>query len=424
MKHIISDNYLLKLFRSIQEPKITYQRQPIHTVYGGANRFTQKTFSKLQKLSLDYFHKYFSSPVVLSSLFDIPSDLAEIIYNRAQMKLEKQAIEDFRIDFEDGLGIYPDMEEDYYATNAANALFQTVQNKTIPPFVGIRIKSLSQTSRFRAVHTLDLFLSKYLSLTDSLPSNFVITLPKVTSLSQVEVLVQILEELENNHIIPDGSLKIDLMVETPQILVGKGGLILPQIIEACKGRLVSLAYGAYDFTSLMGVVASEQSLHHSYSTTVRHIMKIASSSYNIRLSDGATNLIPIDKKENKLSDQLIADIIKLNFNNVTKSLEEGFYQSWDLHPSQIPIRYIANYTFFLTNLPIHIIRMNEFLDSLARVSQTGGLVDDKATAEGLYNYFKHGLSIGALMEEDLNSLKLSIEELKLNSLEKIIDKRL
>ena len=78
-------------------------------------------------------------------------------------------------------------EEDAAAIAAANANPGT-------PFHGLRIKSLEAPTRRRAVRTLDLFL-KEATITDG----FVITLPKVTSVEQVEAMVLVLETLEQQY---------------------------------------------------------------------------------------------------------------------------------------------------------------------------------------------------------------------------------
>jgi hypothetical protein len=38
---------------------------------------------------------------------------------------------------------------------------------------------------------------------------------------------------------------------------------------------------------------------------------------------------------------------RLHYEDVRHSLMDGFYQSWDLHPAQLPSRYAAVYAFFL-----------------------------------------------------------------------------
>ena len=70
--------------------------------------------------------------------------LSYSVYNKIIKKLKTEAVEDFRIDFEDGFGNRPDDEEDETAVNAANELALAMKNKTLSPFIGIRIKPLQK----------------------------------------------------------------------------------------------------------------------------------------------------------------------------------------------------------------------------------------------------------------------------------------
>ena len=110
-----------------------------------------------------------------------PAWLSYTIYNKIIEKLKTEAVEDFRIDFEDGFGNRPDEEEDATAVNAANELAEGMKNKTISPFIGIRIKPFTEDLKTRGVRTLDIFLTTLLEKTNGkLPDNFIVMLPKVT----------------------------------------------------------------------------------------------------------------------------------------------------------------------------------------------------------------------------------------------------
>ena len=90
------------------------------------------------------------------------------VYARVVDKLDREPIEDLRIDFEDGYGPRPDDEEDAAATDAARALRRAVEAGTAPPFFGIRFKNLERPTRRRGVRTLDLFIGE-LARTGGLP---------------------------------------------------------------------------------------------------------------------------------------------------------------------------------------------------------------------------------------------------------------
>ena len=118
-----------------------------------------------------------------------PAWLPYSVYNKIIKKLKKEAVEDFRIDFEDGFGNRPDEEEDATAITAANELAKGMKNKTISPFIGIRIKPFTEDLKYRGVRTLDIFLTTLLEKTKGkLPGNFVVMLPKVTIPEQVTTL--------------------------------------------------------------------------------------------------------------------------------------------------------------------------------------------------------------------------------------------
>ena len=129
-------------------------RQPVHTVYGGAHLFRADTAKRLGEKALSSLNEYapdfatFAKAIELPGVenFDFSQDsvaaLAEHIekdpnaarkknfpawfaytlYQRVLEKLKREAVEDFRIDFEDGFGNRPDEEEDRYAAEAAAEL--------------------------------------------------------------------------------------------------------------------------------------------------------------------------------------------------------------------------------------------------------------------------------------------------------------
>jgi hypothetical protein len=77
---------------------------------------------------------------------------------------------------------------------------------------------------------------------------------------------------------------------------------------------------------------------------------------------------------------------------VTRSLERGFYQGWDLHPGQLPTRYAATYAFFRSGLP----RALERLRAYAEQRPAGSIADEPATARALADYVLRGLDCGAV----------------------------
>jgi hypothetical protein len=125
----------------------------------------------------------------------IANELAETVHARVAGKLEREPVEDFRIDFEDGYGFRPDEEEDAAADSAASESARAMAEGSLPAFFGIRIKPLNKECKARSVRTLQIFLDRLLQLTGGrAPENFVVTLPKITTPGQVDELARFLEQ--------------------------------------------------------------------------------------------------------------------------------------------------------------------------------------------------------------------------------------
>ena len=171
-------------------------RQPVHTVYVPADRIEPD-------LLATYANEAQMSIVESGAEFLEVLGGDEDLVGRVLAKLEREAIEDLRIDFEDGYGARSDDEEDEAARAAAGVLAQWVKKGKAPPFHGIRFKSLEQPTRGRGLRTLALFLE---SLTGEvgLPAGFVLTLPKVTSVDQVAAMTLAAERLEQGLGLPPG----------------------------------------------------------------------------------------------------------------------------------------------------------------------------------------------------------------------------
>src|SRR5687768_18086886 len=89
------------------------ERQPVHTVYGGAQLFKSDTTQRLGALALRALQEYAPDARTFGAAIGLNRpELAETIYGRVAEKLRREAVEDFRIDFEDGYGNRPDAEED------------------------------------------------------------------------------------------------------------------------------------------------------------------------------------------------------------------------------------------------------------------------------------------------------------------------
>src|SRR5512140_2205919 len=172
-------------------------RQAVHTVYGGAHLFTADTPKKLGELALKSLDAYAGDAATFAEAIGISGALAPKVLERVREKLRREPVEDFRIDFEDGYGNRADEEEDGHAVLAAQQVATGAGSGTLPPFLGIRIKPLTRELAGRSLRTLDIFLTELLDKTGGkLPDNFVVTLPKIQSKTDVETLADVFEALE------------------------------------------------------------------------------------------------------------------------------------------------------------------------------------------------------------------------------------
>ena len=162
------------------------RRQPVHTVYGGAHLFKSDTVVKLGSLAVRSLETFAPDAKTFAGAIGLPTEMADTIYERVLEKINREAIEDFRIDFEDGYGTRPDEEEDGHTVLAAQEVAKGLEAGTLPPFIGIRIKTFSEELYKRSIRTLDLFLTTLVKETNGrLPENFVVTLPKIVDSAQV-----------------------------------------------------------------------------------------------------------------------------------------------------------------------------------------------------------------------------------------------
>lgn len=111
---------------------------------------------------------------------------------------------------------------------------------------------------------------------------------------------------------------------------------------------------------------------------------------------------------------------KLGFGHTMHSLINGFYQGWDLHPAQLPMRYAAVYTFFLESYEDASIRLKNFVDKAAQATLSGDVFDDAATGQGLLNYFLKAVNCGAISEKEMLATGLTLEEIRSRSFYRIL----
>jgi hypothetical protein len=411
-------------------------RQPVHSVYGGAHLFKADSASKIASVALAALDEYAPDAATLAAILGLEKELAATIRPRVVEKLKREAVEDFRIDFEDGYGTRPDAEEDGHARSVAEEVATGVAAGTLPPFIGIRIKPMSKELHQRSLRTLDLFVSTLVKKTRGrLPANFVVTVPKLMGPGHVSAVAAACGALEKKLRLRAGAVRLELMIETPQSILGPDGSVaLRGLVAAGRGRVRGAHFGTYDYTALCGITASWQHMRHAACDFAKHMMQVSLAQSGVLLSDGATNIMPIaphkpasgqplsdaQRRENR---EVVHRAWKLHFDDVQHSLVNGFYQGWDLHPAQLPTRYAALYAFFLSARAAATARLRNFVEKAAQATLVGDVFDDAATGQGLLNFFVRGLSSGAITWEEAAETGLSIEELQSRSFLKILESR-
>ncbi|HKS43988.1 MAG TPA: aldolase [Amycolatopsis sp.] len=350
-------------------------RQPVHTVYVPANRFSADLVAKWGEQASEVFAKH-------GDELGLDPEIAE----RVRRKLAREPIEDLRIDFEDGYGHPGDEAEDA----AALACARTLAGMAVrPPFAGIRFKSFERASRRRGIRTLDVFLD---GLEGVLPPGFVVTLPKVTAVEQVSAAAGVIADLEAVYGLAPGALRFEVQIETSQSIVdAEGSVAVARIVQAAAGRCTGLHYGTYDYSAGLGIAAGYQSMDHPAADFAKAFMQVAAAGTGVRLSDGSTNLLPVG--------DAVLPAWREHLRLVRRSLERGFYQGWDLHPHQLPTRFAGTYAFFREGLPSAAARLRDHVGQAE-----SGVLDEPATVQALATFLLRGLDCGAIDEDEVTKL--------------------
>jgi citrate lyase beta subunit len=451
-------------------PGATGDRQPVHTVYGGAHLFRAGTARRLGQTALRSLEEFAPDFIAFAKVLAIPGAerlpdssgaaatiarsmeagpqaarkenpstwFAHTLYRRVREKLQREPVEDFRIDFEDGYGNRPDEEEDGHAASAAGEVAAGMTTGELPPFLGIRIKPFTEELRDRSIRTLDIFLTELVSKTrGKLPGRFFVTLPKITIPEEVAAVGEICSRLEAALGLEAGVLRVELMIETTQAVFNeRGEMNLLALVAAGRGRCIAAHFGTYDYTAGRNITAAYQHMTHFACDFAREMMQVAYAGTGLWMSDGATNILPVSphraaKNGPPLTAREVAEnraavhqAWKLHFEHIRHSLRNGYYQGWDLHPAQLATRYAAVYSFFLENLDAASERLRNFIQMAAQATVVGEVFDDAATGQGLLNYFLRAINCGAITAEEAQSLTgLTLADLQSTSFVKILESR-
>ncbi|MEV0965004.1 aldolase/citrate lyase family protein [Streptomyces sp. NPDC049910] len=365
-------------------------RQPVHTVYVPGDAFDAGTIRSWGDQALASLDEHAPDAATLARVLGLSGDLAEAVYTRVRAKLEREPVEDLRVDFEDG---YHGHDEDADAARAARLVAEAHARGTAPPYTGIRMKCMEAAVRDRGIRTTDVFLT---GLTEhgGLPGGLVLTLPKVTYPEQVTAFVRLLEAFEKAHGLDTGRIGFEIQVETSQaILAADGTATVARMIDAAGGRATGLHYGTFDYSACLGVSAAHQASDHPAADHAKAVMQVAAAGTGVRVSDGSTNVLPVGG-----TDQ-VHQAWRLHYGLTRRALARAYYQGWDMHPGHLPTRYAAVFAFYREGLEAAAARLAAYV---ARTE--GGIMDEPATAKALSGYLLRGLDCGALDDAEVARL--------------------
>jgi hypothetical protein len=409
---------------------VKLSRQPVHTVYGGAHLFTAAIAEKFGAHALNMLKQYAPNAGEFAKLCGItgPKKHLALLYTRVTSKLRLEPVEDFRIDFEDGFGTRSDAVEDDEAERTARETALALRKNLLPPFFGIRVKPLAGRTSGRAARTLQIYLTTLRNETAGQPPpNFTVTLPKISSAGEVAAAEKLLSELESRLGIPERTIMLELMAETPGAFFRPDGVpALPSLLAAARDRCRGIHLGPYDFTAALQVSSFFQGLGHPACDFARLLMTFAVAGTSIAAADGPTTILPVGphralsgkrltKKQMTENKTVIAAAWRSSVLNLRHALSMGLYQGWDLHPAQLPVRYAAIYDFFLAQRDSTIGRLNKFLDQRGQAVRSGEAFDDAASVRGMLLFFHRGFSCGAFTVDDLAFAGVTEEDLSVES---------
>jgi HpcH/HpaI aldolase/citrate lyase family len=345
-------------------------RQPVHTAYVPADRYDGETARAWGAEALSLLHEH----APRGDLLGVDDD----VYTRVVDKLGREPVEDLRVDFEDGYGDRPDAEEDQHA-RAAGAELAAVGTTGS----GVRIKSFEPATRARALRTLDRLLSSI----GQVPDGFVVTLPKVTAPEQVRAMEEVCAAVDETF--GGTQLRYELQVETPAAVARMGEIVAVAVAGA---RCAGLHYGTYDYSAALGVAAAFQSMDHPVADHAKAVMQVAAATAGLRVVDGSSNVLPVG------DEHAVRAAWALHMRLVDRSMRQGIYQGWDLHPGQLVSRYAASFSFYRNGFSAAAARLRDY-----RAQVSGGVLDEPATARALAGYLTRGLDCGALDEAEVQS---------------------
>lgn len=359
------------------------------------------------------------------------------VHARVHKRLQARPVEDLRIDFEGGYGTRDDVEEDRHASSAAEAVAVAADRGTLSPRVGLRIKPLSRHATGRAVRTLELFFDTLAGAIKTsgaagdrlvwpswggVAGELVLTLPRVSLPEQVSTAARLLELLEARHRWPRGRIRMELVVEsTPALFDEAGRCALPRLVRAAAGRCVAVHLGSEDLAQACGLAPELVDGKHTLSDLARGLLRLALGGTHVTLSDDTTGPLPEGPhpEDASLTAKQRADNLaavhrawRLGHGQILHALRSGLYQGCDRHGAQLPVRYAANYRFFLERYEDAAADLRELLTSATSAPVPDRHGDAARRGQRLFDFVRRAHRCGAVGRTALDRAGLAPEELE------------
>ncbi len=134
-------------------------------------------------------------------------------------------------------------------------------------------------------------------------------------------------------------------------------------------------------------------MEHPVADHAKTVMPLAAAGTGVPVCDGSTNVLPVG------SAAQVRAGWALHARLVRRSLERGLYQGWDLHPAQLPTRFVATFLFYRSGLDAAAARLRDYLGGAS-----GTVLDEPATARALAGFLRRGVDCGAVSVDEAEKL--------------------
>lgn len=353
---------------------------------------------------------------------DFDAWLLLAVHARVLERLQSRPVEDLRVDFEGSYGTRDDVEEDVHATATAEAVAVMAARGISSPRVGLRIKPLTPKSMGRAVRTLELFFDTLAGAATSKLGELVLTLPRVSLPEQVSTAARLLELLEARHRWPRGRVLMELVVETTPALFDEAGrCTLPRLVRAAGGRCVGVHLGSEDLAQACGLAPEPYDGQGPLADLARGLLRLALGDTQVTLSDAVTGPLPegpypeastLTAKQRADNLAAVQRAWSLGHRQILHALGSGLYQGWDRHGAELPVRYAANYRFFLERYDDAARQLHELLTAATAAVVPNRHGDDAGRGQRLLDFVRRAHRCGAIGKSALELAGLQPQDLE------------